>query len=158
MKGAEGATERAERALDLLCDERAAAVGYLYLFKKGALRLAAARGAKPPPAEFTRFVHAFLAREAAESAAATRILREAEEPATRVASHYTDALGLTFFPFLLRGVIDKQARYAGVVAFAYHGKPAPVDDALMLAISTHFIESGDSDGLEHGAWQDAGDG
>ena len=170
MKGAGGATERAERALDLLCDERAAAVGYLYLFRKGRLSLVAARGAKPPPDTFTTFVRRFLAHEIAESVAVTCVLSESPGGTTSAdggplmcdepdggepfASHYTDALGMTFYPFLLRGTIGNEPRYAGIAAFAYQGRPAPVDDSLMVALSTHLIQTGDSDGLEYGAWQE----
>jgi hypothetical protein len=158
MKGAGGATERAERALDLLCDERAAAVGYLLLFRKGDLKLVATRGVKPPHTEFIAFVRRFLAEELSESVAATRILDGGAAAAAAPSSfetHFTDSLGLTFYPVLLRGTIKREARYAGVVAFAYHGHPEPVDDRLMLAISTHLIESRDSDGVAYGDWQGA---
>jgi tetratricopeptide (TPR) repeat protein len=156
MKGAGGATERAERALDLLCDERAAAGGFLYLFKRRRLRLVASRGARRPPQEFSDFLTRFLAHELADIDAATRVLTEPlsdeEQP---VEKHYTDSLGLQFYPVLLRGTVGDESRYAGVVAFGYHGAAPQVDDKLVVALSTHFIESGYSDALDYGDWEAA---
>ncbi|HVW28213.1 MAG TPA: protein kinase [Polyangiaceae bacterium] len=153
MKGVGGATERAERALDLLCDERAAAGGFLYLFKQHRLRLVASRGARRPPEEFEAFLTRFLAHELADNEAATRVLTEPIGEDEVVEKHYTDSLGLKFYPVFLRGVIGQESRVAGVVAFGYHGDPPQVDDKLVVALSTHFIESGYSDALEYGDWE-----
>ncbi len=153
MKGAGGATERAERALDLLCDERAAAAGYLYLFRGRQLHLVANRGALRPSREFAEFMQRFLANELADNDAATRIVTEPLEEKEPEPKHYTESQGFKFYPGFLRGVLGEGSRYAGVVVFAYHGDPPTVDDRLLVALSTHFIESGYSDALEYGDWR-----
>jgi hypothetical protein len=151
MKGAGGATERAGRALDLLCDERAAAVGHLYLFKARGLELAASRGARKPPDHFAEFIQNFLTRELAECDAATRIVNEIES--SKVAeTHFTDPRGLRYHPFLLKGAVGREIRFTGVVALVLPECPEPPDEALIIAVSTHFIQSGDSPGIEYGAW------
>jgi hypothetical protein len=156
MKGAGGATERAERALDLLCDERAAAGGFMYLFKHRRLHLVASRGARRPPREFSEFLTRFLAHELADADAATRVLTEPlPDEELVVDQHYSDSLGLKFYPVLLRAAVGEDSRFAGVVAFGYHGDPPQVDDKLVVALATHFIESGYSDALEYGDWEAA---
>jgi hypothetical protein len=152
MKGAGNAAERAERALDLLCDERAAAAGFLYLFRQRRLFFVASRGARPPPPGLSEFVTGFLAAELAAMETTTRVLVESEENPAMVAKHYTDSLGIKFYPVLLRAVLGKDLRYAGLVAFGYHGPAASVDDKLILAVSAHIMESGCSDALEYGDW------
>jgi hypothetical protein len=75
-----------------------------------------------------------------------------EEPDLAAMSHI-DSAGLELHPRLLRGILAEGPRYAGVVVFAYQGVPPRVDDGLLVALSAHFIESGDSDTLEPGDWQ-----
>jgi tetratricopeptide (TPR) repeat protein len=152
MKGAGGSTERAERALDLLCNERAVAVGYLYLFAPTGVRLLACRGAGAPADGVSDFVTRFLARELAEGDTATRVeTAEAPEPATE-AYHFTDAHGANYYPFLLRAMIGRDVRYAGVAVLAFEDRPSSPDESLVLAVATHLIQSGDTPGVEYGAW------
>jgi tetratricopeptide (TPR) repeat protein len=152
MKGAGGATERAGRALDLLCDERAAAVGHLYLFKDRGLKLAASRGALSPPKDFVAFIRRFLARELAGADEATRIGNDLSAITEIADTHFTDARGLNYYPFLLRGVVGREIRFTGVVALVLQERPEPPDDNLVVAVSTHFIQSGDTPGIAYGAW------
>jgi hypothetical protein len=152
MKGAGGGTERAGRALDLLCDERAAAVGHLYLFKGRKLKLAASRGGMAPPEDFHLFIQRFLAREIAESEAITRIIDDQNTGGNIGHTQFTDSRGVTYYAYLLRAVIGTEIRYTGLVALALE-RAEPPDQNLVLAVSTHFIQSGDTRGLEYGAWQ-----
>jgi tetratricopeptide (TPR) repeat protein len=152
MKGAGGATERAGRALDLLCDERAAAVGHLYLFKGRGLKLAASRGALSPPKDFSAFIQRFIMRELTDRQAPTQIVSDTSGPTETGDTHFTDARGLNYYPFLLRGVVGKGLRYTGVVALVLEERPEPPDENLIVAVSTHFILSGDTSGIEYGAW------
>lgn len=152
MKGAGGATERAERALDLLCNERAVAVGYLYLFSPTGVRLVACRGARAPLDGVSELVTRFLARELAESEGPTRVeMAATPEPATE-AHYFTDGRGANYHPFLLRGTIGRDVRYAGVAVLAFEDRPSSPDDSLILALSTHLIQAGDTPGVEYGAW------
>jgi hypothetical protein len=151
MKGAGGATERAERALGLLCNERAAAVGHLYLFAPNGVRLAASRGATPPE-RLGEFIDQFLGRELAECDAATRIGDDVPSDAASEDRHFTDERGNRYHPFLLRAMIGSEIRYAGVAVFAFDVLPGAPDESLVLAVSTHFIQSGDTPGIEYGGW------
>jgi hypothetical protein len=153
MKGAAQNSECAERALDLLCDERSAAGGFLYLFTQRKLRLVASRGAAQPSTELTEFISRCLQDDLAGMNETTRILTEPQDDATVVERHYTDSLGLKFYPVLMRGLLGAASRYAGLVAFGYRGTPANVNEALLVAISTYFMESRWSDALEYGDWE-----
>jgi hypothetical protein len=152
MKGAGGITERAERALDLLCDERAATGGALYLFQARTPRLLANRGARAPSPELAEFMQRFLASELPRDRAETRIVSEPQEERALAANYHTETLGLRYYPCFLCAGSAEEARYAGVVAFAYPGDPPMVDDKLLVAVSTHLIEAGDCDALEYGDW------
>jgi tetratricopeptide (TPR) repeat protein len=151
MKGAGGTTERAERALGLLCNERAVAVGHLFLFAPNGVRLAASRGATPPE-RLGEFIDQFLDRELAECEAATRIDLDGPREIASEERHFTDERGNRYHPFLLRAMIGKEIRYAGVAVFVFDVPPSPPDESLVLAVSTHFIQSGDTPGIEYGGW------
>src|SRR5262249_10796823 len=141
MKGAARATERAERALDLLCDERSAAGGFLYLFTQRKLRLVASRGAQQPPPELKEFITSFLGDDLAGMNETTRIMAEPNDGATVVEKRYTDSLGIEFHPVLMRGLLGPDTRYAGLVLFGYREPAVNVNDDLLVAISTYLMES-----------------
>ncbi len=60
MKGAERAKERAERALRLLCNARAAPMGHLYLLGDRGIRLVASYGVEMPPEGLLEFIQALI--------------------------------------------------------------------------------------------------
>lgn len=153
MKGAAHTFERAGRALDLLCDERSAAGGFLYLFTERKLRLVASRGAEQPSPELAEFITSFLQDDLAGMNETTRILAEPQDDATLVEKHYTDSFGVRFYPVLMRGLLGPASRYAGLVVFGYRESPANVNDDLLVAISTYLMESRCSDALEYGDWE-----
>jgi hypothetical protein len=153
MKGSADVAERAERALDLLCDERSAAGGFLYLFTQRKLRLVAGRGTQQPSPGLTEFITRFLEDDLTGLNERTRIVTEPLDDATVVEKHYTDSFGLKFYPVFMRGLLGLAARYAGLVVFGYRGAPANVNDDLLGAISTYLMESRYSDALDYGDWE-----
>jgi tetratricopeptide (TPR) repeat protein len=147
MKGADGARERAERALGLLCHARAATAGYLYLFGERGVKLAALHG-PPPPDGLSSFIDEYVEGELSESDVATEFVDEnssGREP-ERVRT-FSDEHGLVYYPIILTATVDGGACFAGVAALALVDTPAAMDAELVAALGMHLLQAGDARAL-----------
>jgi hypothetical protein len=146
MKGADGARQRAERALGLLCHARAASAGHLYLFGDRGVRLVASYGPDPPMG-LSAFIDDYVERELSESDGATEFVDDAAEEASDAPSTFTDERGSTYYPLFLTGSADGATCYAGVAALALSEAPKAMDVELVVALGTHLMQMGDARGI-----------
>jgi tetratricopeptide (TPR) repeat protein len=142
MKGADGAKQRAERALRLLCNARAAESGYLFLFGDRGVRLAASQGPRAPDG-LESFIDEYVRRELDESDVATEFVDGDSEPDERTMV-FNDSRGATYYPLFLTATMDGATCYAGVFAVALTAAPKALDAELAVALGSHFIQSGDT--------------
>ena len=150
MRGADGAKERAERALNLLCDA-SAANGHLYLFEHTGVRLVASRGNPVPPEGLADFITKHIRREFNEDDSATGLMEEMPTVVPDHSTQFSDSTGARYTPFLLTCDIAGKARCAGVAAVsAGEGQPV-LDYELIRALANHLIQIGDSSGVGYGA-------
>jgi len=146
MKGADGARQRAERALGLLCHARAASAGHLYLFGDKGVRLVASYG-PDPPAGLSPFIDDYLQGELGEADVATEFVDDVAAEPSEAAHAFTDERGATFYPLLLTGSVDGATCYAGVAALALSDAPKAMDVELVQALGTHLMQMGDARGV-----------
>jgi tetratricopeptide (TPR) repeat protein len=146
MKGADGARQRAERALGLLCHARAAPAGHLYLFGERGARLVASYG-PDPPAGLSTFVDEYVERELSESDVATEFVEDGDVEPTENSNTFTDDRGATYYPLLLTASAEGATCYAGVAVLALSESPKAMDVELVLALGTHLMQMGDARGI-----------
>jgi hypothetical protein len=146
MKGADGARQRAERALGLLCHARAASAGHLYLFGDRGVRLVASYGPDPPPGLST-FIDEYVEREITESEGTTEFVDDADDEASDTPNTFTDERGATYYPFFLTGSAEGATCYAGVAVLALSESPKAMDVELVVALGTHLMQMGDARGI-----------
>jgi tetratricopeptide (TPR) repeat protein len=142
--------ERGENALKLLCDDRAASRGYLYLVGDGGLSLVACRGAVAAPDGLLQYVQAHFDHELSQSGDQTAALTGTQmEAAMGPRPVFRDASGVDHQAVLMTSVEDGISRYAGVAVFVEGTRRArPASGAtLVAALSAHLIRSGDTRGV-----------
>jgi hypothetical protein len=143
--------ERARRALKLLCDDRGARIGHLYLLGDGGLHLVASRGEPAPPEGLLEYAGGYYGRAISEDSDATAALT-----GTQMASMLTgcesfrNAAGVEYHAVLLTSAANDPSRHVGVAAFAAYaavGARAAVGGAsLVVSLSKYLMEAGDAHG------------
>jgi len=145
FEGASTARARAEHALKLLCDDRKASVGYLYLVGDKGLSLAASLGRAGAPEGLSHYVQEFFDREASHQSDQTAALTPEQTSALVERASFRDESGVDHRPLLMASLTDGVSRYAGVAVFVMSdGAERPTGGvALVGALSAHLIEAGD---------------
>ena len=150
LRGSTTPQDRALRTLKLLCDDRAASIGYLYLVADRGLTLVASQGSSAPPEGLLEYLHEYLERELSCSGDETAAFVGAEVgSALHARPCFQDAAGVEHRLVLLTTVAGGVARHAGVavvVEGARTDRPAGGAE-LVAALSTHLIEAGDARGI-----------
>ncbi|HLK40583.1 MAG TPA: hypothetical protein VKU41_27715, partial [Polyangiaceae bacterium] len=141
LQGASSAAERAERALRILCEDRSAKTGYLYLAGDAGLTLSALRGSDGPPEGLSKYAREYFEQTAAGNGDSTQALT-----ATQMASAWTaqaffrDTAGVEHHAVLMTFLDEREARYVGVAVLA--GDAASRDPqggaALVAALSAQL--------------------
>jgi hypothetical protein len=150
LRDASNAQERAARALRLLCEDRAARSGFLYLVGDAGLSLAASLGFAAPPVGLLEYLQEYFDREVSQSSDDTAALTDAQMASALTArASFRDGSGIDHHPVLMASLADGVSRYAGVAAFVEcDGPERPAGDAsLVAALSAHLIRSGDTLGF-----------
>jgi hypothetical protein len=146
LTGVLGTQERAQRALELVCEACAARGGHFYLTSREGLVLAASRGS-PPSADLERLAREHLARELANSEVLTRVTATSSSSATSDTNASTRAEAEGYELLLVAGVGNQETQVAGVIALAF-GK-ARIREAqraqLLTAIATELQASSPGD-------------
>lgn len=124
LRQATTATERAAFALSLLCEDRDAVGGYLYLVTDRGWVLAASQGVDKPDPALGQFARAFLIAELEESELATRVEAAAEPARGRRQRQQCTAQGVAH-PVALGAVRDGSLNYAGVALLVLDSHAAP---------------------------------
>jgi tetratricopeptide (TPR) repeat protein len=146
MASASTAEERAQRAVKLLCEDRGARTGHLYLLGEKGLMLVASHGEAESPPGLLEFVRAYLGQAISEDSDSTAALT-----GTQVASlltggtQFLDASGRGYQPVLLSSVAAGGGpSHVGVAALGACDGKAPVGGAsLVSGLSTYLVEAGD---------------
>jgi hypothetical protein len=137
MRGAAGPDEKAERALRVLCDARAATAGHLFLAVDGRLRPAASHGAHALPEGLGEFVQSYLDRETQEFGDVTAAV---DQDDAETLGQFTDSLGLTYYPLLLTSAPSPEKACVGVAALAVGSQHRMLDQELLVALAVHVLE------------------
>jgi tetratricopeptide (TPR) repeat protein len=154
LGSASTAKERAERAVKLVCDERGARTGHLYLLGDHGLALVASHGEVGPPDGLLEYIRAYFGRLVSEDAEATAALT-----GTQVASmvsggdSFRDAGGTEYRGVLLTSSVGASTRHVGAAALVAGEAPASLGGAkLISSLSTYLLEAGDArDPSDHAA-------
>jgi hypothetical protein len=144
------AEDRAQRTLKLLCDDRAALGGYLYLVGDSGLTLVASeRSGAEPPAGLLEYVQEYFEREVSEDGDHTAALTGPEMTALGAKPSFRDSVGTDHRPVLMTSLSGGVPRHAGVAVFVEDVRAErPLGGAeLVAALSTHLIQSGDTRGV-----------
>jgi hypothetical protein len=151
LRGSSTRQERALRTLKLLCDDRAATVGYLYLVADAGLALAASQGGNAPPDGLLEHLQEYLERELSESGDETAALVGPEVGSALLARpSFRDGAGVEHRLVLLTAVAGGVARHAGIAVLVEGERRAERRAGgaeLVAALSTHLIERGDARGV-----------
>jgi tetratricopeptide (TPR) repeat protein len=141
--------DRVQRTLKLLCDDRDATVGYLYLIAEPGLTLAASQGSSAPPEGLLEHLNEYLERELSGSGDATAFVSAEMDSSLHARPCFRDDTGLEHRLVLLTTVAGGVARHAGVAVLVEGARTArPAGGAeLVAALSTHLIEAGDARGI-----------
>jgi tetratricopeptide (TPR) repeat protein len=146
MASAMTAQERARRALRLLCDERGARVGHLFLVGDGGLALVASQGAPAAPEALLEYVRDYFVRAVSQDTEATAALTVAQM-ATLLTSDgsFRDATGTEYRVVLLTSSVNRVLRHVGAAAFVDAAAPVASGWASLVAtLSTHLLQAGDA--------------
>jgi hypothetical protein len=148
LRSASTRDERAQHALKLLCADRGAVAGYLYLVGDVGLSLAASHGPPAAPAGLQEYVEAYFDREVSSSGDQTAVLTGTQMASALVP--FRDESGLAHHPLLMASLADGVSRYAGVAMLVEAeggARERPVGGAtLVAALSAHLLELGDANG------------
>jgi tetratricopeptide (TPR) repeat protein len=149
LRGSATPQERALRTLRLLCDDRAATVGYLYLVADLGLTLVASQGSSAPPDGLLEVLHEYLERELSGGDETAAIVDLQADSALHARPCFRDGEGVEHQLVLLTTVTSGVARHAGIAVLVEGGRTErPVGGAeLVAALSTHLIEAGDARGV-----------
>jgi hypothetical protein len=145
LQGATTATERAERALEFLCEDRSARAGYLYLLRDGGLVLVATHGTEAPPAGLLEYAREYLEQSGTQVGDATAAFtgtQMASVLATKAA--FQDAAAVDHRPVLLTFLRDGLSQHAGVAFFVGDtGSRDPRGGAALVAALSEQLVRGD---------------
>jgi hypothetical protein len=137
--------ERATFALSLLCEDRGALGGHLYLVEEQGIALAATQTAAPAAPELAQLAQDWLTRELEESEQATQFA--ADLPALPISLHPGSSAvsNDTFEPVMLTCIRQGRLHYIGVALLLLECKPGRVrsDARLTTAIADQLFEAGD---------------
>ncbi len=147
LVGAKSASERAERALWLLCEARDARSGQLYLYRAGRLELAASLGQSPPTPELRGLSERFAAQQLRPDEYATVI--EAEQVPSPEASSWLDTRGVVHQFLLLCGKHGDERLCAGVAVVEASADTAIDSDVRQLLdeLAGELLTRGDAGGV-----------
>jgi hypothetical protein len=151
LRNASTADERAAIALRLLCEDRRATCGYLYLVDNGTgLTLVASSGSAAPPAGLSEYLREYFESETSDGGDATSALTGTQMASLAGAGpSFRDEAGTPHVPVLMTSIADGAMRHAGVAVFV-EGARTPRQAggaALVAALSAHLIELGDTHGV-----------
>jgi hypothetical protein len=143
MSGTQHVEERAQRALQLICDARAARAAHLYLLSKdGTLRRAASFGATRSGKPLLALVGEYVERELEQREAGTvldtgtPVKSEPESAAT------ASVAGVDYEVHLLTSVVNGEGQVVGAIALDPGEQPvlSPVQGQLLAALAGHLLE------------------
>jgi hypothetical protein len=145
--GTQNASERAERALRLLCEARDARSGHLYLYQPNGLELAASRGEHPPSSELLELAERFVARQLRADDYATAA--ETDDPTPVTASSWLDTRGVTYQFLLLCGKRGPERLCAGVAVIdaSINVGTERSTRPLLDEIASELLAHGDASGI-----------
>jgi tetratricopeptide (TPR) repeat protein len=149
LRQATTARERASFALSLLCEDRRASAGFLYLAADQGLVLAAAQGDSEASPELHHSALCFLREQLADGELATQVESELQATLVRGRDRPTTADGL---PMLIALGCPWQGSYQYVgVALLLSGSGQRTNAATQLAaaIATTLLEAGDARACTH---------
>ena len=124
LKEALTAQARAARVLKLLCDDRAATSGHLYLVGGAGLTLASSLGSIAPTDALTQYVREFFDERMSDDVHPTLTVADEQVVSTRNArSYFRDPAGVEYRPVLMTSVGELGGpRYAGVAVLVESGR------------------------------------
>ena len=145
LRQATTSTERGVFALSLLCEDREAIGGYLYLVTERGWMLAAAQGVDEPEPALDQFARAFLVAELEESDVATRLESAGESERGRRQWLQPTARGIAR-PVALSSVRDGCVSHLGValLVFEPHAAPRHGDASLAGVLANQLLDAGDA--------------
>ena len=152
LRGSTTPQDRARRTLKLLCDDRAASIGHLYLVLVAdrGLTLVASQGRSAPPEGLLEYLQEYLERELSGGGDETAAFVGAEMgSALHARPSFKDSAGVEHRLVLLTTVAGGVARHAGIAVLVEGARTErPAGGAeLVAALSTHLIEAGDARGI-----------
>jgi hypothetical protein len=148
LEGAPDAQTRAQRALQLVCDARAARGGYLYLVRPEGLVLTASHRLADPPSSLTVQAREFFTSELERSETLTVIATRGELDDALDPVSLVEISGVAYDLLLLTCVVENAGRFAGVMAVAAGEQRVrnASEAQLLAAIAAHLIQAGDTTG------------
>jgi hypothetical protein len=150
LRDATTAQDRATRSLALLCDDRSATHGYLYLVGDAGLTLVASHGSSAPPEGLLEYLHEYFERDVSESGDQTSALIGTQmRTALTARPCFRDGEGTDHHLVLMTSLVDGVARHAGVAVFVEGPRAErPAGGAVLVSeLSTLLIQSGDTLGV-----------
>jgi tetratricopeptide (TPR) repeat protein len=150
LRDATTAQDRATRTLALLCDDRSATHGYLYLVGDAGLTLVASHGSAAPPEGLLEYLHEYFERDVSESGDQTSALIGTQMGTALTARPcFRDGAGTDHHLVLMTSLVDGVARHAGVAVFVEGPRAErPAGGAMLVSeLSTLLIQSGDTLGV-----------
>ncbi len=142
--------ERAARSLKLLCEDRGATTGYLYLVGGAGLTLAASQGSVAPPGGLLAYLEEYFEDELAGSGDKTAAVSIQDVSSGLLARpHFRDGAGVEHRLVLMTSVAGGGARHVGVAVFVESERKTRLAGGaeLVAALTTHLIEVGDARGV-----------
>ncbi len=150
LKASPSREDRAQRTLDMLCEDRAATHGYLYLIADAGLALVASKGGSAPPEGLREYLDEYLDRELSASGDQTAAVDAAEVGSALLAKPgFRDGAGVEHRLLLLTSVAAGTPRHAGIAVLVegeQGGHPARGAE-LVATLSAHLLEAGDARGV-----------
>jgi hypothetical protein len=148
LEGAHDAQTRAQRALQLVCDARAARGGYLYLLRPEGLVLSASHRLADPPQSLNVQAREFFTSELERSETLTVIATRGALDADLDMGSLVEISGVTYDLLLVSCVVENAGRFAGVMAVAAGEQRVrnASESQLLAAIAAHLIQAGDTTG------------
>jgi tetratricopeptide (TPR) repeat protein len=148
LEGAQPVRERAERALRLLCGEKARFEAHLYLYGESGLSLVASREAAFAPEGLRQHLSDYLFRELHACDGETIVSTDLTNPLSGAPAAFLDERGRRYAPICLVATIAGRARYAGVAVLVdpeHHDHQMAMN--LASALGAHLMDIGDAVGI-----------
>jgi hypothetical protein len=150
MKDAHDSKERAARALQLLCAERGASGGYLFLVQDSALELSAALGMEAPDESLQQLVSEFWNRQAADNDVDTTAQTDMDDSLHRTLA-WANSSGMAFQPMLLTTAKSGVLVHAGIAVLRLGAAPGrEFETNIASELGAHLIRAGDTKGQRFG--------